>query len=228
MFRSQPVYIKCRINYRNAWFYCISLFCFLFPLLSYPDVDPDSIFREARKPASMLDVELAIIQRTWWTTYVLHPDEELKSKFPIITSTGIGIELSYSSNDVIHAKGIITNENAFLRLTQEQKKLLLRNTLRNIRGHLLNAGVLVDKKSGKETGRIVENRQIKLYIVFDSVTKNTNNQVLNIKLPHNAGIGMAGYSNGFFIYSKPYYMDLKLIKNMAITGDETAFVIEPE
>jgi hypothetical protein len=214
----------CRLSYSCL----LGLFILSFPLKSLPDVDADSVFREARITASMLDVQLAIIQRTWWTTYVLSPDNAVKTKFPIITSVGMGMELEYLNNDIIIARGIITRLNEFQKLTEDQKKLLVKNTLKNLRGHLLTAGTIVDKDSGLENGKLLENRHIKLSVTIEGVTENSDNESIRMALPYDVGIGQAGFADGYFVYSRPYYLDLRVINNKAVPGNKNSFDIELE
>lgn len=213
---------------RATYFCLLGLFILVFPLKSFPDVDTESVFREARIPASMLDVQLAIIQRTWWTTYVLNPDKAIKTKFPIITGVGMGIELEYANNDFIIARGIITRLNEFLKLTEDQKKLLIKNTLRNLRGHLTTAGTIVNKTSGMENGKLIENSHIKFSVIIEGLSENSKNESTGMALPHGAGIGQAGYANGYFVYSRPYYLKLRVINDKAVPGDKDSFEIEME
>ena len=176
----------------------------------------------------MLDLQLAIIQRTWWTTYVLNPDNAVKTKYPLITGTGMGIELEYSNNDIIIARGIITRLNSFLQLTEDQKKLLVKNTLRNLRGHLQSAGTIIDKNTGQETSELLENKHIKLSVTIEGVTENTMGEPVRIALPYDAGFGQAGYANGYYVFSRLYFLDLQLINNKAVAGNKNSFDIETE
>lgn len=175
----------------------------------------------------MLDLQLAIIQRTWWATYVLNPDKAVKTKYPIITVVGMGIELEYN-NDIIIARGIITRLNEFLQLTEDQKKLLVKNTLRNLKGHLLIAGTIFDKNSKRETGELIENKHIRLSIAIEGITETINGEPIHMALPNDAGIGQAGYANGYFVFSRPYYLNLKVINNKAVPGNENSFDLEAE
>jgi hypothetical protein len=208
---------------------CIfGIFIGFLPLKSLSDLDEDSIFSEARKNASMLDVQLAIIQRSWWTNYVISPNNEVKTRFPFITRVGMGIELEYSNGDYIIAKGLITNVKEFLKLTEDQKKLLTKNTLNVLRGHLLSSGKLVDKKSGVDSGKFIENKHIKLIIMLDGIVKNNQNDSIQLLLPYSMGVGQAGYANGQFVYSNPYYLKLRVINEQAVAGDKNSFIIEQE
>ena len=199
------------------------------PLPLAAGVDEESIFCGARYPASELDLQLTDIQRLWWQRYGPSADTETKKKHPLITKAGMRIELDYYGDDRISATGWIWNLDGFLELSPQQRKQLVLDTLELVKSHLFMAAVLVDKKTGRMTGRILENRHIKLAVILNDVMLNDKMENIRLSfLPLDIGAGQAGYKDGCFVFSEMYFLNLEVHNGIAVSGDPNKFVIEKE
>ncbi len=196
--------------------------------ITVAEVDEESIFLKARVPASELDLELSNIQKGWWQKYISSPDAETKKKHPLVTKAGVGIQLDYFGHDRISATAWISNLNGFLELTSQQRKRLVLDVLDLVKTNLFMAAVLVDKKTGRMTGRALENRHIRLTAIINAVSENEKKENIRLFLPSEMGVGQAGYKDGQFVFSEPYYLNLRIRNGVAIPGDPTKFVIENE
>jgi hypothetical protein len=191
-------------------------------------VDSDSIFYDARRPASLLDLKLLEIKSAWFNAYCDLPNKEAIRERPLIIKSRVSIDPRYTY-DKIHVTGWIRNLNGFLSLTQDEKKQLVKNVLYLIERILRSNISLVDK----ETGRLklfskLERRHIKLTMRLNEPMYNTKDENIRLILPYNFGIGQAGYLNGQFLYSEDYYLGLQVIGGKAKAGDASKFVIERE
>src|SRR5450759_3778757 len=81
------------------------------------DVDKESIFLEARLPASELDLRLLEFQRSWSSTF-LGKDSPGSEKYPLIRKVGVAAEFRYSK-DRIQITGWVMNLDSFLALGPE-------------------------------------------------------------------------------------------------------------
>jgi len=196
--------------------------------IAVAEVDEESIFVKARVAASELDLELSNIQKGWWQRYVSSPDAETKKKHPLVTKAGVGIQLDYFGHDRISATAWVSNLNGFLELTSQQRKRLVLNVLELVKANLFMAAVLVDKKAGRMSGRALETRHIRLTFINNVVSENENKENIRLFLPSEMGVGQAGYKDGLFVFSEPYYLNLRIRNGVAIPGDPTKFVIENE
>jgi hypothetical protein len=196
--------------------------------IAVAEVDKESVFLNARIPASELDLNLSNIQKGWWQGYVSSPDAETKKKHPLITKAGVGIQLDYFGHDRITATGWVSNLNGFLELTSQERKRLVLDVLELVKANLFMAAVLVDKKTDRTTGRALENRHIKLTVIINAVSENEKKENIRLFLPSDMGVGQAGYRDGQLVFSEPYYLNLRIRNGVAVPGDPTTFVIERE
>ena len=203
-------------------------FLFVVPLPATAGVDEDSIFQQARYPASELDLQLSNLQKGWWQRYVSSPDEETKRTHPLITQAGVGIQLDYFGDDRISATGWVSKLDGFLKLSARKRKQLVSNTLDLVKSSLFMAATLVDKNTGRMSGKMLENRHIKLSIIVSDVTKNDKNENIRLFLPSEIGVGQAGYKDGQFVFSETYFLKLQVNDGLAVSGDPNKFVIERE
>ena len=191
-------------------------------------VDKESIFRGARYPASELDMKLSDIQKSWWQTYVKSPDAETSKAHPLITQAGMGVNLDYWGDDHISATGWIMNLNGFLSMSPEQRKRLVLETMELVTLSLFLDGALVDKKSGRPAKDHLQNRHIRLTVIINKVTEDDRKESIRLSLPSELGVGQAGYQDGEFVFSEPYYLNLQVQNGVAVSGDKNTFVIEHE
>lgn len=198
------------------------------PAIGIAEVDKESIFWKARVPASELDIELSHIQKGWWQRYVSSADTETKKKHPLVTKAGVGIQLDYLGDDRIAATAWVSNLNGFLELTSPQRKRLVVDVLELVKANLFMAANLVDKKTGRMTGRALENRHIRLSVIISDVSENEKKENIRLFLPSDMGVGQAGYRDGQLVFSEPYYLNLRIRNGVAVLGDSTRFVIERE
>jgi len=191
-------------------------------------VDEESIFWPARHPASELDLLLSKISTKLWQHYVTAPDEKTREKHPLITQTGVGISLRHSAyRDRIDATAWVSNLDGFLKLSPAQRKQLVLNTLELVKSHLLLLQI-VDKNTGRLTGRPLENRHIELSVIISDIHDNDKNESIRLLLPSESGVGQAGYENGRFVFSETYFLNLKVHDGVAVSGDPNKFIIEHE
>lgn len=199
------------------------------PLSTLAEVDKDSIFREAQSSVSELDVKLAAIQKSWWTSYVTSPDDKSRQEHPLITQSGMGISLDYFGDDRISATGVINDVDGFLKLSAEERKQLVLNTLDLVKQNLSFPAIsLVDKKTGRLTGEMIGNHHIALEVLFNHVTRDDKGGNIRMFLPNEMGVGSAGYKDRQFVFSEAYFLDLKVHDGLAVSGDPSKFVFERE
>jgi hypothetical protein len=221
--------IKIEAMNRKYIFTYILICCVVtIPLRAFSGVDEESIFRQARYPVSELDLQLSNLQRGWWQRYVSQPDEETKRKYPLITQAGLGIQLDYFGDDRISATGWVSNLNGFLKLSARDRKQLVFNTLDLVKSSLFMSATLVDKKTGRMSGKMLESRHIKLSVVINDITKNDKNENIRLFLPSDIGVGQAGFKDGQYVFSETYFLKLQVKNGLAVSGDPNKFIIENE
>ena len=208
----------------------LGLFVAIFPAFSaaLAQVNKDSIFFDARHPASELDLKLSKIQSLWVLRFVISPNPETRKRHPLITRAGVRIELYYSAlYDQIIAYAWIGDTDGFLSLSEKERKQLVNNVLERIRVQLLLSIPIVDQNTGMPKVGI-KNRHIRLSVMLSDIMENDKKERIRLNLPADTGIGQAGYKNGQFVYSESYFLKLKVLKGQAKSGDGTKWVIERE
>ena len=193
------------------------------------DIDKESIFSQARYPASELDLQLSQIEKSLWQIYVNNPDEKTQKKHPLVTQAGIGVHLNYFGDDRISATGKVTKLDGFLKLSAGERKQLVLNTLELIKSYLYIAATLVDKNTGRFSGKVIENHHIKLEVIINDLRLNDKKEDIRfLILPSEIGFGQAGYKDGQFIFSEAYFLNLKVHNGVAVSGNPNKYVIERE
>lgn len=198
-----------------------------FYMTAFAGIDEKSIFYNARRPASELDLQLNQIENSWRQRFGKYPEEPVKKAFPMISRIRILVDLGYYRDDLISATGWIMNIDEFLKLSTKERKLLVARILDVIRTDLEIHSISIVDEHGMPTKRI-ENRHIKLSLMINDIRKNDKGQEINISLPLSIGSGVAGYKKGQFVFSKDYYLNLLVHKGVAKSGDSKMFVIEKE
>ncbi len=203
------------------------------PLAINAMVNEESVFEEARYPASVLDLTLLEIQKNWWIEFVNFQSEETKRKHPLITQVGMEMRLRYSSwRDRISATGVIRDLNGFLKLSAGQRKQLVLNTLKHLKSSLVLNLTVVNKKTGiplPGKKRYLETRHIELSFIINDLIENDRNEDIRLDLPLLYGpVGQAGYTDEQFVFSEPYYLNLKVDNGVAVSGDPKKFIIVEE
>lgn len=191
-------------------------------------VDKESIFQDAREPASILDLKLQAIRWSWYEIFIKSPKSSTTQKYPLLVRAGVEIELSYYGiDDKIGITGWINKLEGFLTLTPEQRKGLLSEVLSAVEALLWDLSI-VDKKTGRPS--IFQPKQhIRLNMIVGGVMFNEKGELIRGILPrHLLGTGQAGYVDGEFILSHDYYLHLRVINGIAVPGDAKKFVIEKE
>lgn len=197
-------------------------------------VDKESIFSEARRPASELDARLSFAEEVLWRGFFGSSDDGMRENYPLITQGGVKIDLHYFGNDHIKATGWITKLDGFLELSAGDRKKLVLNTLGLVRAALLLKVNIVDKKTGVETGATIDNHHIQLAMIISNIFEDDTGAYIQVPagpspwLPLDIGIGSAGYVDGQFVFSEPFFLDLKVQEGLAESGGPDKFIIERE
>jgi small nuclear ribonucleoprotein (snRNP)-like protein len=194
----------------------------------HSSVDKDSIFEEARNPASELDLKLSEIKIKWWISFIISPTPVIKKENPLISKARVAIDLNYFGEDRIKVTGWILDANGFISLTTKERKQLLKNIIERIKSYFFREVTIVVKKTGLLTGRSLKNRDIILNIIINEVTENDKNESIRLLLPFEIGVGQAGYKDGRYVYSEDYFLRLTVTKGRAKAGDESKFILEKE
>lgn len=108
----------------------------------------------------------------------------------------------------------------------KQRKKLLGEVINALSYQLLWKTPLVDKLTGK--GSTQYKKHIHLTILINNITDNTKGESIRLSLPSDMGFGQASYKDGEFVYSEPYYLNLRIKDGKAIAGDASKFIIEKE
>jgi hypothetical protein len=192
------------------------------------DVDRQSIFYDARTPASVLDLTLAELQRSWNLMFLGKTGSPKPMPYSLIATGGVAVEFRYA-RDRIELTGWIMNTDQFLSMQLEDRKSLVRQTVEFAHLHLLpRVGLLVDKKTGRSSDSL-SRRHLKVRLLLNEIL--VNNRGENIRtffLPNDLGAGQAGYLDGQFIFSRDYYLNLRVVGGKAVAGDARQFVVEKE
>lgn len=195
---------------------------------THADVDRESIFKDARVPASMLDLKFQDIRRSWYEIFIKSPKDSTAQKYPLIVRSGVEIELFYSGVfDKIEVIGWINKLEGFLTLTLEQRKRLLSEVLSAIQVLLFDLKI-VDKETGSFS-TFLKKQHIRLHMIVGGVMFDEKGKSIRLSLPHiRFSVGQAGYEDGEFIFSHDYYLHLRIKNGLAVSGDPQKFVIEKE
>jgi len=194
------------------------------PVASNGAIDQDSIFTGAREPASRLNVELQKVERQWQRSYIDNSPSKISNDEKLIIKCGAFIELGYFGGNTIKATGWISNTADFLSLSRADRKKLLRDVLNQLFYFLRNA-IGVDPNASPN---MMQKRHIDLSVIISSVVYDTKRQMTR-SLPSGLGAGHAGYKDGQFVYSNPYYLELEVTpEGKAKPGDPEQFTIEKE
>lgn len=187
------------------------------------DVDKDSIFLEARIPASELDLILLEFQRSWSSLF-LGKDSSGSEKYPLIKKVGVAAEFRYSK-DRIQITGWLMNLDSFLALGPEDRKAVVKQVIEAAKASLFWKTILLDKKTLKETTLTKSHLTLAL-MLNDLETDDKGQFIREFLLPNGIGVGQAGYKDGQFVYSRDYYLTLRIVQGKAVVGDGKQFIIE--
>lgn len=190
--------------------------------VSQGDVDKQSVFAEAREPASELDTKMLQAQLRWGQLF--RPEECEGNCTPsLIVKAAVFPEFSYF-DDQIHVEAWIRNIDGFLSLNMNERRDLVEQTLDTALA-LLDP-TLVHKKTGRPTGKITDRSRIYARFLFSDLKRNDKGEsVLGLQLPNDIGFGVAGYKDGSFVFSRDYYLALRVVEGKAVAGDPTQFVV---
>jgi hypothetical protein len=198
----------------------------IIPLRISAEVDTESLFFQARIPASQLDLVLYDIEKDWEQRYVKAPEPSC----PLIYQAGVDIDLKYFGKDRIRATGWITRLDGFLNLSAGQRKQLVFDTLKLLHSSIAGRGIsLVDKKSGEFNGKMFEKHHISLTMIIGPIAVDEKGQNIRFILPTiTTGLCQAGYNNRQFVFSESYFLSLRVNNSRAVSGDPNKFIIEGE
>lgn len=208
----------------------LTLFLVVIPAKTFADVDANSIFLEARSPASNLDLILHSISSTMSEMYVKSPGKYAESRYPLVTQTGTAIWLKYINNKIV-ANANITKIEGFIKLTREQRKKLVSEVLLLIMMHT-KANVNLVSQTGMLMG--LKSHHVFLCLKINDLRYDDKNESISGVLPGKLSLGpyylsgLAAYSDGEFVFSESYYLNLKVNGGIAVSGDPKKFVIERE
>jgi hypothetical protein len=216
------------MQYKGVWLLGLSVAVLLGFSDALAQVNKNSIFLQARQAASELDIKLKEIQTRWLLAYVLSPTTEMRKQHPLITRSGVRVELSYSLlYDRISAFAFINNTDGFLSQSEKERKQLVIDLLENLETQLFLYVTIDDKKSGRPL-RSLNKRHIILNVIINDIKENDKKENIFRDLPAGFGVGQAGYKDGQFVYSETYFLKLQVVEGRAKSGDGTKFVIERE
>jgi hypothetical protein len=203
------------MQYKGVWLLGLSVAVLLGFSDALAQVNKNSIFLQARQAASELDIKLKEIQTRWLLAYVLSPTTEMRKQHPLITRSGVRVELSYS---LLYG---------FLSQSEKERKQLVIDLLENLETQLFLYVTIDDKKSGRPL-RSLNKRHIILNVIINDIKENDKKENIFRDLPAGFGVGQAGYKDGQFVYSETYFLKLQVVEGRAKSGDGTKFVIERE
>jgi hypothetical protein len=198
------------------------------PVASNGAVDKQSIFSQAREPASRLDLVLHNIESWWWRSYIQNPSSQASQKRELVVRTKTSVDLSYFGGNTISATGWVAKTSEFLSLSKEDRKQLLHNVLQSIFSSL-QGDVYIRPHSEKNSPKTLKRHHIELSLIISNVVNNAHGENIRLTLPTGIGVGHAGYKDGQFVYSNPYYLNLEITpEGKAKPGDPEQFTIEKE
>lgn len=189
------------------------------------EVVATSPFAEARHPASELDLLLFRMQEIWSREVVREPSAEFAAKNRLVAEAGVGIELSYKGEDVITIHAWIKKVDGFLRFTTDERKQLVRDVLRLVKNALLFEIRVYASTQATTWGRL-EDANLELYVLISNVLTDDTGRNIRIASFPQIDIGQAAFRKGTFVYSRPYYLDLRVENGVAVSGGNSALVVE--
>lgn len=191
-------------------------------------VDGDSAFVDARYAASALDLRLYAIEQSWNQQIAMVPQSEAEHAQSLLIRAGLAMNLIHLGNDMIAAHGTILNHDGFLKLSASERKALLRDTLDVIVARLGAQVRLAESPSSQAAKAAFIRRHVNLTVAFSQIRENARGESIVLAIPQDIGDGQAGYANGTFVFSDPYYVHLQAAGEYAVVGDPTKFEIERE
>lgn len=221
--RGEPTEKINLMQYKRLWLLGLSITVFLGFSDALAQVNKDSIFPRAREAASELDIRLKEVQTAWLLAYVLFPTSATRKRDPLITRSGVRIDLNYVRlYDRIMAVAYITNTEGFLSQSEKERKQLVIDLLNELRIQLLT--VITDATFPRQ----LISRFIILKVIINDIRENDKKETIFLDLPSGLGVGQAGFKDGQFVYSESYFLKLKVADGRAKSGDAAKFVIERE
>lgn len=100
------------------------------------------------------------------------------------------------------------------------------DTLEIVKSSLFLKVFLVDKEAGQTAREFFRDRHIKLTIILNDVTQNGRKEGICLWLPLDMSVGQAGFKDGQFVFSEPYFLKLRVQNGFAVSGNPNKFVIE--
>jgi hypothetical protein len=158
----------------------------------------------------------------------VNPSQEVRRQSPLVAAVGAAVNLAYRGDDKINVSFWITDIQAFTDLTVSDRKALLYQALDLIQDLLFMDATIVDKDSGQFNGEQLRTQDFEVNVILNKPQMDTKGRSVRFLLPFDLGVGVAGYSNGQYVFSRDYYLSLEVENGLAKAGSLSAFVIEKE
>jgi hypothetical protein len=188
----------------------------------------NSIFLDAKIPASQLDLKLLKATIQWEHILLNNPSEEIKKQFPLITKAGVNPEIEYSllKKNKINMVAWITNLKGFMSLSLQERKNLVPKLLGTLKVFL---GLIPYDTDNPKVKNLIgpSNNDIEIVLIINGIVKDDKGNNIRQILPYNL-IGQAGYINGEYIFSENYYLKLKIKNGLAVSSEQDKIIIEKE
>ena len=212
---------------KRYYFHFFLLFVFFLVLCvnfsvnqSFAYVFKDSPIRDARFPASVLDIKLNNIKLIWNQNYAINPTKEFREYAPLLIKTRTYIsDISYNGT-IIKVSANISDLKNFLALSRNERKQLVKETLETLLSHLQGAVIYYGTRN-------IQPSDIELSIdIFPSLINNRD-ELINMDLPYQL-LGVAAFRFYEFIFSENYYLNLKVKNGVAQSAGEDKIIIEKD
>jgi hypothetical protein len=162
---------------------------------------------------------------------VISGGEQFCSEFDLICAAGVYLELDYKQIlDRLHASLWVTDIPFFVSLDRAQRKELVTQGLAGLERAFNQRVAVVDSQTG-EFAAYANREQLMVTVILSEPARNDDGDVIRFFLPVEQlrlGVGHAGYIDGRYIFSVPYFLELELRNGVAVTGDATQFAIESD
>lgn len=191
------------------------------------NVDPESVFSAARYPASKLDLEMHAVERIWASEIERGSSYKFCQNYVLICKTRAWLNLEYKGDDRLSGTIWISDTDAFLKLEPTDRKEILTEALQAIEDVSWRRIKIVNKQTGFGTDPL-SRQYISLTAIISAPYENLKGESIRLRLSEELGVGQAGYTNGTFVFSIPYYLDLGVKNGLAVPGDSKRFSIEQE
>ena len=166
---------------------------------SFADVYTESMFPDATRSASNLDLILLQREMAWRGIFLDKECGRICQKYPLVARSKVSAYLKYFGKDKINITAWIIDTKSFLSLSYHERKMLVKEIHRSVVDVALGFD-LMTIKSGKLD--FVEMNDVEITVIL-----NDSGTVCRLVLPDHP-VGQAAFARGHYMFSEYFYLNL--------------------